>query len=87
MMRKRKGDNGKGNRKAPACPYCGAGADGTTLGLTWDYIDHCWHCVICGYRDYEQPRTPKTRAEIMAEKIWDQINFMLDKEMTRSPHP
>ena len=78
-MRKRKHNNWKENGHAPACPHCGAGADGVTLGLFWYFDEHCWRCIMCGYRGYKHPR-PKTRAEIVAERIWDQVLEALERE-------
>lgn len=67
-----------------ACPHCGTGADGVTLGLVWDYYEHCWRCVICGYRGYEHLLRPKTKAEVVAERIWDEILDGLDEEENQS---
>jgi rubredoxin len=83
MMRKRKSDNGKRNRQALVCPHCGAGADGVTLGLFWDLHDHCWRCIMCGYREYKHTERPRTKAEIVAERIWDEILDTLEREELR----
>ncbi len=72
-MRKRKSHNWKGNGHALACPHCGAGANGMTLGLFWDYYDQCWRCIMCGYREYKHTKRPRTKAEIVAERIWDEV--------------
>jgi rubredoxin len=76
----RKNYKWKGNGHSLTCPHCGAGADGITLGLFWDLHDRCWRCIICGYRQYKNAERPKTRNEIVAERIWDQILDALDKE-------
>jgi len=80
MMRKRERVNGKGNGQAPACPHCGAGKDGVTLGLFWDFDEHCWRCIMCGYRGYERVLRVKSKAEIVAERIWDEVLEALDRE-------
>lgn len=69
----RKTENGKGNGHLTPCPHCGAGADGATIGLFWDSIDHCWWCVTCGYRGYEHAARPRTEAETFTERLWDDI--------------
>jgi hypothetical protein len=80
MMRKRKREKGNGNGRVPACPHCGAGADGATIGIYWSYDERCWRCIICGYRGYENVLRPKRRADIVAERIWDEILDALDQE-------
>jgi rubredoxin len=85
MMRKRKRDNGKCNGQALTCPHCGAGADGVTLGLHWDFDEHCWRCIMCGYRGYEHVLRPRSKAEVVAERIWDEILDELDKADNRRP--
>jgi rubredoxin len=79
-MRKRKNDKWKENGHALTCPHCAAGGDGITLGLFWDCYDQCWRCLMCGYRKYKHPERPKTKAEIVAERIWDQVLDALDQE-------
>jgi|GEM_PF-2603192 len=80
MMRKRKRDNGKGNGQALTCPHCGAGVDGVTLGLHWDFDEHCWRCIMCGYRGYEHVLRTRSRAEVVAERRWDEVLDELDRE-------
>lgn len=79
-MRRRTNDIWKENGHALACPHCGAGEDGVTLGLYWDYDERCWRCIICGYRGYEPVLRPKSKAEIVAERVWDEILDALDNE-------
>lgn len=79
-MSKKNNYNTKENGHALACPHCGAGTDRVTVGLSWDFNDHCWRCVICGYRGYEHSIKPRGKAEIVAESIWDQVLDALDKE-------
>jgi len=52
-MRKQKEHKWKENGHPPPCPHCGAGGDGVTVGLYWDYDEHFWQCIICGYRGYD----------------------------------
>lgn len=82
-MRNGKRNNARERNEELACPHCGAGSDGETLGLFWDFVEHCWRCIMCGYRGYECQR-PKTNAGVMAEKEWDEINAMLDQEILDS---
>lgn len=42
------------------CPHCGTMTNRTTLGLCWDFGDHCCRCFICGYRGYEHLTQPRT---------------------------
>jgi len=63
-----------------ACPHCGIGEDGVTLGPYWDFNEECWRCIICGYRAYEEALCYKSKAEIMADKLWDEVLDALDKE-------
>ena len=79
-MRKRNNGNGIEKGYSLACPHCHAGADGVTLGLYWAFNEHCWRCVICGYREFERARRPSTRTEIIAEKLWDEVLVALEKE-------
>ena len=79
-MRRTTKSNWKENGHASACPHCKAGADGVTVGLYWDFDAHCWRCFICGYRGYEEIVRPKTKAEIVAERIWDETFDDLDDE-------
>ena len=86
-MKKRKNFKSKENGRASTCPHCGAGADGITLGLYWDFDEHCWRCVICGYRGYEDVLRPKSKAEIAAERVWDDVlNFPEKEENYHSVH-
>ena len=71
---------GKEKRHALACPHCRAGMDEMTVGLFWDFQDHCWQCVICGYRVYEQVLRLRSAAEMVAERVWDEICDELDDE-------
>ncbi len=77
---KRKIENGKENGHAPVCPHCGAGRNEKSVGLYWESDDRCWRCVVCGYRGYEHAIKPRTKAEIVAESLWDQVLDALDKE-------
>jgi hypothetical protein len=79
-MRRTISDKRKKNGHALACPHCRAGVDGVTAGLYWGFQDHCWQCIICGYRAYEQVLRLRNEAEIAAEKIWDEIFDDLDDE-------
>ncbi len=79
-MRRRTNDKWIENGDPSPCPHCGAGADGVTVGLYWDLDDHCWRCIICGYRGYEPILRQKSKAEIVKERIWDEILDTLDKE-------
>lgn len=77
---KRNGRSTRKNAKPHVCPHCGAGADGNTVGLGWDYVDQYWHCVICGYRSFERVAKPKTRAEVVAERTWDEVLDGMERE-------
>ena len=79
-MRRATNDKWKENGHALACPHCRAGEDGVTVGLYWDFDAHCWRCFTCGYRGYEQVLRQRNKAEIVAERIWDEILDALDKE-------
>jgi len=79
-MKEAKRNNGREERAPNECPHCGAGADGVTVGLFWDFGDHCWRCVTCGFRVYEHAARPRTQAEIVAEKLWDEVLYALDSE-------
>ena len=68
------------NRQALPCPHCGSGADESTVGLYWSNQEHCWQCVICGYRKFKQRPEPKGKAEIAAERMWEEILNALDEE-------
>src|SRR5437016_1111255 len=71
-MRRTTNDKWKENGHVLACPHCRAGADGVTLGLYWGFDDHCWQCIICGYREYEQTSRQMSEAERVANRIWDE---------------
>lgn len=79
-MSKKNNCNTKENSHAIACPHCGAGTDRVTVGLSWDFNDDCWRCVICGYRGYERMIRPRTKAEVVAERLWDEILDAVDDE-------
>lgn len=79
-MKEAKRNNGREERAPNECPHCGAGADGVTVGLFWDFGDHCWRCVTCGFRVYGHALQPRTQAEIVAERIWDDLLDALDRE-------
>jgi hypothetical protein len=82
-MNKKNGNRGENNH-TPACLHCGAGGDEKTVGLYWDTDEHCWRCVICGYRGYEHTIRPRTKAEIIAERLWDEIVDTLDEEKEKA---
>ncbi len=87
-MNCKKNGNGKGKGQANplACPHCGAGEAENTVGLFWDFNEHCWHCVICGHRVYEQTLQPKSQIGVVAEAIWDEVLDGID-ESTEQGHP
>lgn len=60
---------GKEKTNPLACPHCGAGEDENTIGLFWDFNEHCWHCVICGHRTYENSPGRRTLAQVVAERF------------------
>jgi len=70
----------KENGRRPGCPHCGAGADAVTVGLYWNFEDHCWQCIICGYRGYERVQHRRSPAVIIAERLWDEVLDTLDQE-------
>lgn len=84
-----KNGNGKEKTNPLACPHCGAGEDENTVGLFWDFNEHCWHCVICGHRVYEQTLQPKSQIGVVAETIWDDWDEVLDAidESTEQGNP
>ena len=79
-MRRPTNDKWKENGYVLACPHCRTGADGVTVGLFWDFDDHCWLCIICSYREYEKILRQRIEAERVAERIWDDFLEDLDKE-------
>lgn len=81
----KKNGNGRENNRALACPHCGTGGDEKTVGLYWDSDERCWRCVICGYRGYEHAIKPRAKAEIVAERLWDEILDALDEENKKKP--
>lgn len=80
----RKNGNERENDHALACPHCGAGGDEKTVGLYWDSSGRCWRCIACGYRGYEHTIRPRTKAEIVAERLWDETLDALDEENERA---
>ena len=54
-----------------------------TVGLYWEFDEHCWQCIICGYQGYEQVSRSRNKVEIVAARIWDEILDSLDKEENR----
>ena len=80
-------DRWKENGHALACPHCRAGLDGVTVGLYWDFYDHCWQCIICGYRAYEQVLRLRSEVQIVAESVWDEIfDEMNDEKTSQTAH-
>lgn len=77
---KRKTENGKESGHPLTCPHCGTGENEKTVGLYWESDERCWRCVTCGYRRYEHTIRPRTKAEIVAESIWDQVMEALDRD-------
>ncbi|MCC6545365.1 MAG: hypothetical protein IT392_12860 [Nitrospirae bacterium] len=75
---KKNGKRSKNNGRQLTCPHCGAGADGNTVGLYWDFQEYCWKCVICGYREYEHASRSKSMKELEQELLLDQIMDSLD---------
>lgn len=76
IKKKVKGWNNSGHPLA--CPHCGAGVDGNTLGLYWDFYEHCWRCIICGYRKYKHATQSKSKKEIEQERLLEQVMDSLD---------
>lgn len=81
---KRKTENGKESDHALTCPHCSAGEGEKTVGPYWDSDERCWRCVICGYRGYEHAIKSRTKAEIVAERLWDEMLDALDEKNERA---
>lgn len=69
---KKNGKRWKKNGHLLACPHCGAGA-GDTVGIYWDFYEHCWRCIICGYREYDTTARNKSKKQLAQERMIEQI--------------
>jgi hypothetical protein len=67
-----------------ACPHCNAGMDTQVVGLFWDGDETSWRCLVCGCRTFE--RAPRSRAEIMADEIWEQLLPSSGEDASDRPH-
>jgi len=79
-MKTTRNDEWEETKHALGCPHCGAGVDGATVGLYWDFDDRCWQRIMCGCRVYEQVLRLRSEAEIAAERVWDEIFDDLNDE-------
>lgn len=48
------------------------------MDLYWDFHEHCWRCIICGYREYKHAIRSKSKKELEQERLLDQVMNSLD---------